>query len=160
MKKLVLLLCFFLVFISCGKDEKTIEKIIYGDKTSSVLDKDDYNKVAIARSFNSIDDFVAYMKQCYNDKVNLIGKKFKVKGTFDISSSGFYSINEKHYYMFRVHLDTSENPYVQMYINLLDTDKNLTPPSQLQMDLVFIITRSDYYEYGPQASINGYSYSL
>ena len=159
MKKLVLLLCFFLVFVACGKD-KTIEKIIYGDKTSSALDKDDYNKVAISKSFNSIDEFVTYMKQCFNDKVNLIGKKFKVKGTFEISSSGFYSINEKHYYMFRVYLHESENPFVQAYIDFLDTDKSLTPPSQLQMDLVFIITRSDYYEYGPQASIQGYSYSL
>ena len=158
MKKLALLLCLFFVFVSCGKDEKTIEKIIYGDKTSSVLDKDDYNKVSTTKSFNNIDDFVAYMTQCYNDKVNLVGKKFKVKGTFEIIDSGFCTINEKHYYMFRAHLQTSENPQIYMDIKLLDTDKNLAPPSQLETDLIYIVTKSNY-KYS-QAGIEGYSYNL
>ena len=151
MKKLVLLFCLFLVFVACGKD-KTIEKIIYGDKTSSVLDKQDYDKVSITKSFNSINDFKTYIEQCAENNVNLVGKKFKIRDTFAISNMGFYSIDAKHYFIYRSAIQISE---FYLLLTYLDTKE---APEQVEMEIAFIVTKCEYPSY--MNSIEGYSYSL
>lgn len=155
MKKLVLLLCFFLVFVACGKDEKTIEKIIYGDKTSSVLDKDDYNKVAITQSFNSFNDFKSYALQCAENKTNLAGKKFKVRDTFKISIEGFNSIGEKHFFIFKTYINSSDTQRLEFTLKYIDTKE---APEQVEMEMIFIVTKCQYYSIWN--TIEGYSYSL
>ena len=167
MKKLVLLLCFFLIFVSCGKD-KTIEKIIYGDISSydydrpAILDKADFDKVPVSKSFNSTDEFINYLKQCKDNKTNLLGKKFKIKGTFEILRDGpFTALNEKHYFYY----STTISEYVdaggsKLDIYFADSDTKNYPPEQLEPELTCIVYSCEYHYYYNTASIRGYSYDL
>lgn len=167
MKKIILLLCLCLVFISCSKDDKTIEKIIYGDKITygdnpTILDKNKFNQVSVSKSFNNTNDFISYMKQCFNNRTNLLGKKFKVKGIFNIRQSDFVAIDEKHYFFFRTSIeDIDSSPKVISIIKFVSSNSNTNPPEQIN-EITFIVTKNEgsYYEDNKQITLEGYSYDL
>ena len=160
MKKLALLFCLFLVFVACGKD-KTIEKIIYGDNPTYnerpvILEKADFDKVSVLKSFNSTDDFLNYLRQCSDNRTNLLGKKFKIKGTFNFNGSNFIALNEKHYFCYLTTIENTSD--FRMTIYFADSDINNRPPEQLEAELTFIVYNCVYND--DYAKISSYSYDL
>ena len=161
MKKILLLLCLCLLFVSCGKD-KTIEKIIYGDNTTyddgrpAILDKTDFDTVSVSKSFDSTDEFLNYLKQCKDNKTNLLGKKFKIKGTFNFPNKLFIALNEKHYFYYSTTIYDNASDS-RMIISFADSDINNQPPEQLELEITCIIYSCLYNAY---ADIKSYSYDL
>lgn len=145
------------LFASCGKD-KTIEKIIYGDNATNTLSRDKFNAVSIKKEFNNIDDFHNYVKQCYTDKTNITGAKFKVKGHFDLSEYIYYQNGDDKYYYKQIilHTDYSNRPYLYLSVNFVNTDLNSSISSV--EEIIFIITSSTYDYDSQYFGIGGYSY--
>lgn len=150
-KLLLLLLCCGLFFCACGKD-KTIEKIIYGDKVSSILDKQEFDKVPVFREFNNTEDLLAYINQCYQNKTNISGKKLKVKGLCSLHKY-FYANDPNHYYNIRGTFSSSSSPST-FRVDFVDTDKNIEPPSEATISFTCIVTEVGLYN-----SNSFYSYS-
>ncbi|MBO7713905.1 MAG: hypothetical protein J6S85_10075 [Methanobrevibacter sp.] len=160
MKKLVLLFCLFLVFVACSGKDKTIEKIIYGDKSSVILDKEAFNKIPTTKSCNNFDELATYINQCAEDKTNLAGKKIKVKGVFNISGPHFVSIDEKHYSLFQCNnMVLSESPHIEFWVKFIDSDKNKTNPGQVEMELTCIVSKCQY-QYPSYFVVEVYSYDI
>ena len=159
-KLLLLLLCCGLFFCACDKD-KTIEKIIYGDKVSSILDKEEFNNVSVSKSFDTIDSFVNYINECAANKVNLMGKKFKVKGLFYMKKEDFSyeAIGEKHYNYLSATIQGYSNLW--FYIKFIDSDLSLPSTSySTEKEFTFIISVCRYNYDGEKNNIEGYSYDL
>lgn len=160
MKKIVLLLCLFLVFVACGKD-KTIEKIIYGNDTRygenpTVLDKADFDKIPISKSFNSYDDFCNYMAECFESKANILGKKFKITNTFNVVEEDCRILDEKHFWQYCIRKYGDE----PLDFTIHFANANNISTSQIS-EVTFLVTIC-IYRYGQTiiAQIKGYSYDL
>lgn len=166
--KLFILLLLFSIFLftSCGKD-KTIEKIIYGDTPTSgntenngkILSREQFNSVAVTQEFNSIDDFYNYMLQCYTNKTNLLGIKFKIKASFNLTDTLQYypDLNDENHYFYKTFSKTiGSNPNVFFSVDFTDTDLNSDVSS---IDEVTFIVRYCYYYYSSGSiNIGCYSY--
>ena len=84
------------LFTSCGKD-KTVEKLIYGDTSLNMLSRDQFNSLSVSISFDNIDDFYNYIKQCAMNKTNLLGKKFRINNHhFELQD--YLSYNGQNYF--------------------------------------------------------------
>lgn len=162
MKKIILfIMCSIICFTACGEKEKTIEKLIYGDKVSSILDKDEFNKVSISKSFATIKAFVDYINQCATNKVNLMGKKFKVRGLFYFQKEDFdyEAIDDKHYNYLSATIEGYSNLW--FYIKFIDSDLNLSSaPYSAEKEFTFIVSVNRYNYNGGKNNIEGYSYDL
>jgi len=163
----IFFMCITFLFVSCGKD-KTIEKIIYGEnsnnednKYSLILDKEQFNSVAITREFNNIDDFFNYIEQCWTNKTNLAGLKFKIRGSFTVTNSDLlYSDDYSYYgghYFYKKLVVSLTTPYRTLTINFTDTDLNSTITNT--EDVVFIVIYSNYSYDSEYQKYSIYSYS-
>ena len=152
--KLTILFLFFSIFlfISCGKD-KTIEKIIYGDTIDS---EKQFKSRAISREFNNVNEFRDYMVECLNNKTNVLGFKFKIKGTFQLKNT--LSFKSKHYYQYKGYAWGSQvYPKLDFEIGFVNTDLDSTISSV--DELVFIVRECTYnYDGYGYIYIDGYSY--
>lgn len=151
----IFLCCITFLFTSCGKD-KTIEKIIYGEpitngdngnNNSNILNKEQFNSVAISREFNSFDDFYNYMKQCCVNKTDLREIKFKIKGSFT-PRAVIYEENNAYK---RIDITINSSPYMSLIIKCFDFNATYAE------EIIFIINHLRYYsEYNFE--VHGYAY--
>ncbi len=165
-----------ILFTSCTRD-KVIEKIIYGEpitngdngnngnignngnNNSSRLSREQFNAITITREFNDINDFYNYIKKCYTNKTDLRGIKFKIRGTFNITSDfvQYYSGDGHYCYKrYSITTDYSNKPYMSFIVDFIDTDLNSTISNIA--DITFIVNYLYYYYDNQSININGYSY--
>ena len=147
----VCFICSIFLFVSCGKD-KTIEKIIYGEPTTSgdngnILSREQFNSVAISREFDSVDDFYNYMKQCCVNKTDLREIKFKIKGSFT-PRAVIYEENNAYK---RIDITVNSSPYMYLFIKCFDFNATYTE------EIIFIVNNLRYFNES-NFEVHGYTY--